>query len=90
MIEAGRENEGTSKEGCRMKPIVDYLENSKLSENKNDARKLRLKAAIYALIAGTLFKKSLFGPLLHCVSKDESQTILWAIHYGVCGNHFVL
>ena len=33
-----------------MDPIVDYLKNCKESEDKSQARKLRIKAAIYILL----------------------------------------
>ena len=71
-----------------MKLIVDYLKDSKFSKDKNEARKLRLKDARYTLIDEILFRKSFSRPLLRCVSKKESQTILKTIHLGVCGNHF--
>ena len=88
MIEATKEDEsGTAKEFC-MKPIIDYLGNSKLLEDKNDTRKLRLKAATYALIDGILFRKSFSGPLLRCVSEEKSRMILQVKHSRVCGNYF--
>ena len=47
-----------------MDPIVDYLINGKEPEDKNQARKLRIKAARYTLLEGKLYKKSFSGPLL--------------------------
>ena len=66
--------------------IVDYLRNSKEPEDKNQARKLRIKAARYTLLDEVLYKKSFFGPLLQCITR-ESKAILKSIHSGVCGNH---
>ena len=88
MIEVEKEIKARIMEDSWMKPIVDYLRNSKLLEEKNDARKLRLKAARYTLVGEVLFQKSVFGPLLRCVSKEESQTVLQTIHSRVFGNHF--
>ena len=34
-----------------------------------------------------MYRKSLFGPLLRCLTKNEAIEVLNAIHSGVCGNH---
>ena len=70
-----------------MDPIIDYLRNSKELEDKSQVRKLRIKAARYTLLDEVLYKKSFFGPLLRCVTKEESKAILNSIHSGVRGNH---
>ena len=44
MIEVRREDENSMARECWRKVIVDYLKDSRLLENKNDGRKLRLKA----------------------------------------------
>ena len=58
------------KDNC-IGPIIDYLKDSKLPEDTNQARKLRLKVARYTLLEGVLFKKSFSGPLLRCVMKES-------------------
>lgn len=82
---------GTSKrsheEGGWMKGIVDYLQESILPEDKTKARKIRLKAARYAIIRGVLYRKSFASPLLRCLTEKEAVEVLDAIHFGVCGNH---
>ena len=40
-----------------MTPIVSYLEDGKLSEGKDKARKLRVRAARYILMDKVLYKK---------------------------------
>ena len=70
-----------------MDPIMDYLRNSIVPEDKSQARKLRVKAARYTMFEGVLYKKSFFRPLLRCVTKEESKAILKLIHSGVCRNH---
>lgn len=40
-----------------MNPIIDYLRNSKMLEDKNQARKLRLRADMNTLLDGMLFRK---------------------------------
>ena len=68
-------------------PVIDYLKNSKEPEDKNQARKLRIKAARYTLLEGGLYKKTFSGPLLRCITKEEFEVVLKSIHSGVCGNH---
>ncbi|KAL5578611.1 hypothetical protein UlMin_011053 [Ulmus minor] len=80
-------SEGSSEEGDWMKEIIDFLQKLILPEDKAKARKTRLKAARYALIRGVLYRKSFSGPLLRCLTKEETVEVLNAIHSGVCGNH---
>ena len=80
-------SEGSSEESDWMKEIIDFLQKSILPEDKAKARKTRLKAARYALIRGVLYRKSFSGPLLRCLTKEETVEVLNAIHSGVCGNH---
>ena len=42
-----------------MTPIVTYLKDGRLPEGKDEARKLRIKAAKYVLIDEVLYKKGL-------------------------------
>ena len=70
-----------------MDQIVDYLRNYKEPEDKSQARKLKIKAAKYTLLDEVLYKKSFSGPLLQCVTREQSKAILKSIHSGVCGNH---
>ena len=46
-----------------------------------------MKTTRFAIVEGVLFRKSLSGPLLRCVSREEVKEVLNAIHSGVCGNH---
>ena len=41
-----------------MDPIMDYLRNSKVLEDKSQARKLRIKATKYTMLEEVLYKKS--------------------------------
>ncbi|GJW16588.1 reverse transcriptase domain-containing protein [Tanacetum coccineum] len=47
-----------------MTPICEYLTKEILPEDKKKARAVRRKAAKYAMINGTLYKKSFLGPWL--------------------------
>jgi hypothetical protein len=45
------------------------------------------RAKAYQIVGNDLYKTSVLGPLLRCVSKAEGQEILSKIHTGICGCH---
>ncbi|KAI5317942.1 hypothetical protein L3X38_037649 [Prunus dulcis] len=60
--------------------IMNYLTKGTQPSDPIEARKLRIKAAKYAIIDDTLFRKSFSGPYLRCLDPRE-------VHQGTCGNH---
>ncbi|GJW78529.1 reverse transcriptase domain-containing protein [Tanacetum coccineum] len=71
-----------------MTPICEYLAKEILPEDKKKARAVRRKAARYAMINGTLYKKSFLGPWLRCVGPLQVNYVLREIHEGSCSMHF--
>ena len=67
-------------------PIITYLENPILSVDPSIAR-IRIKAARYTLLEGTLYKKSFTLPYLRCLGPNEAEYVLKEIHEGICGQH---
>ena len=70
-----------------MTPIVSYLKDGKLPEGKDEARKLRVRAARYVLMDEVLYKKDFSQPYLGCLASDEANYVLREVHEGACGNH---
>ena len=70
-----------------MTPIVIYLRDERLPEDKDEFRKLRIRAVKYVLINKVLYKRGFSQPYLRCLAPDESNYVLREIHEGVCGNH---
>ena len=70
-----------------MTPIISYLKDGKLPEGKDEARKLRVKAARYVLINEVLYKRGFSQPYLRCLTPDEANYVLREIHEGAYGNH---
>ncbi|GJR39851.1 reverse transcriptase domain-containing protein [Tanacetum coccineum] len=56
-------------------------------QDKKKARAVRRKAAKYAMINGTLYKKSFLGPWLRCVGPLQANYVLREIHEGSCSMH---
>ena len=70
-----------------MTPIVIYIKDGRLPNDKDKARKLRIRAAKYVLIDEVLYKRGFSQPYLRCLAPDESNYVLREIHEGPCGNH---
>ena len=71
-----------------MDPIISYLTDDVLPDDKKEAHKLRLKSArFYLSSSGKLYRKSFMGPLLQCVHPSKVEDFLYEIHEGICGMH---
>nr|XP_043611701.1 uncharacterized protein LOC122583350 [Erigeron canadensis] len=70
-----------------MTPIIEYLTSGILPADKDEARKIRIKAPQYILREEGLYKKSYLGPLLRCVGPNQAKMIIAEIHQGCCGAH---
>ncbi|GJZ82320.1 reverse transcriptase domain-containing protein [Tanacetum coccineum] len=70
-----------------MTPICEYLTKEILPEDTKKARAVRRKAVRYAMINGTLYKKSFLEPWLRCVGPLQANYVLREIHEGSCSMH---
>ncbi|GAU32075.1 hypothetical protein TSUD_53430 [Trifolium subterraneum] len=71
---------------CRT-PIIQYLENEKLPEEKEEKVKIKKMVAHYTMVGGELYKRGFSSPMLLCVGETESRRILNEIHNGSSGSH---
>ena len=70
-----------------MTSIVIYLRDERLPEDKDEFRKLRIRAVKYVLINKVLYKRGFSQPYLRCLAPDKSNYVLKEIHEGACWNH---
>ena len=70
-----------------MSLIVHYLSSGELPDNKIVAHKIQVQATRFSLVNGQLYKQSLEGPYLKCLTTQQGQYILVELHEGICGNH---
>ncbi|GJR85834.1 reverse transcriptase domain-containing protein [Tanacetum coccineum] len=70
-----------------MTPIFKYLERGTLPADVKKARAVRRKSWRFAVIDGTLYKKSFLGPWLRCVGPLQANYVLREIHEGSCSMH---
>ena len=71
-----------------MDPIVSFLKDDVLLEEKTEAEKIRRKAPRFWLSGDhKLYKHSYSGPYLLCVHPEASNMLLGELHEGICGSH---
>ena len=71
-----------------MDPILSYLKDNKLPEDKKEAKMIKRKAPRYWVSKeGLLYRRSFTGPYLLCVHPDKVKDFLFEIHEGICGSH---
>ena len=70
-----------------MTPIIRYLKEGWLPENKAKARKIHIRAARFVIIDNVLYKRGYSLPYLKCANSREANFVLYEIHEGVYENH---
>ncbi|XP_074327587.1 uncharacterized protein LOC141665500 [Apium graveolens] len=80
-------NTGNSLSPIWMTPILAYIKEGMLPDEKNEARRAKYKAARYAIYDGILYRRGFSVPLLKCIEGEECNYIIRKVHMGICGNH---
>ena len=71
-----------------MDPIILFLREDVLSEDKSKVNKVRRKAPRFWLSEDQkLYKRSIFGPYLLCIHLEALELFLEELHEGICGSH---
>ena len=72
--------------------IVSFLQDGRLPQDAEEAKKIKKRAARFTILNDTLYKRGFSTPYLKCVDEDEDEAkyILEEIHEGVCGTMPVL
>ncbi|KAL5548928.1 hypothetical protein UlMin_004159 [Ulmus minor] len=70
-----------------MDPIIAYLRDGTLPQDKFEARRLRYRSVRYFLDKDKLRKRSFSSPSLTCLNEDQAKYVVQELHEGVCGNH---
>ncbi|XP_030923207.1 uncharacterized protein LOC115950096 [Quercus lobata] len=68
-------------------PLVSYLKNGVLPDEKEATRKLKVQAARFVLMKDVLYKRGFSHPFLRCLGTEEADYAMREIHEGICGNH---
>ncbi|XP_071705000.1 uncharacterized protein [Rutidosis leptorrhynchoides] len=70
-----------------MTPIVEFLNKGTLPIGSIEARKIKMKAPMYLLDKGILYRKSFLGPHLRCLNPTQAKLIIREVHEGMCALH---
>ena len=70
-----------------MTPIVLYLKEVWLPEDKTEARKIQIRVACFVIIDDVLYRRGYSLPYLRCANSDEADYVLREIHESVYKNH---
>ncbi|XP_071918952.1 uncharacterized protein [Coffea arabica] len=68
-----------------MTPLVKFLNQGVLPDDKVEARKVQRKAAQCAICDDSLYKRSYLDPWLRCITLEEGEHALQEIHEGFYG-----
>ena len=68
-------------------PLVSYLKNNALPNDKEAARKLKVQVAQFILIRDILYKRGFSHSFLRCLSPEEADYVMREGHEGICRNH---
>ncbi|GJU17494.1 reverse transcriptase domain-containing protein [Tanacetum coccineum] len=86
-IEAHATNTVEDDRETYMTPIIEYLQDGRLPEDPNLARKIKIKAPQYFMKQGNLYRKGYSALWLQCVGPNQAHYVLQEAHFGSCGAH---
>lgn len=70
-----------------MMPIVSYLKNRTLSEDRNTSCRLKVQLSHFLMIGDVLHKMGFSHPYLRCLTPNKADYVMREVHEGVYGNH---
>ena len=70
-----------------MTPIIRYLNEGWLLEDKTEVRKIQIRTAHFIIIDDVLYRRGYSLLYLRCANSKEAVYVLREIHKGICGNH---
>jgi hypothetical protein len=68
-------------------PIMAYLHHYYEPDGKNEQIRMQQRAKDYQIVGNELYKTSISGPLLWCISTTGGQEILQEVHAGIYRGH---
>nr|XP_023909274.1 uncharacterized protein LOC112020937 [Quercus suber] len=74
-------------ESSWMTPIMSFLQDGRLPQDTDEARKIKKRAVRFTILNDALYKRGFSMPYLRCVDEGEVEYILREVHEGICGDH---
>ena len=66
-----------------MDPIRLYIATGELPNDRDKAHKVRIQSARFSMVDEQLYKRSLGGPYLMCLTPEQGQYVLAELHEGI-------
>ena len=70
-----------------MDPIRLYITTRELPDDRRRAYKVQVQSVRFSLVDRMLYKRSLGGPYLKCLTPKQGRYVLAKLHKGICKNH---
>ena len=70
-----------------MDPIRLYIATGEIPNDRGMAHKIQIQSARFPLVDEQLYKWSLGGPNLKCLTPEQGQYVLAELQEGICRNH---
>ncbi|XP_016192739.1 uncharacterized protein LOC107633647 [Arachis ipaensis] len=68
-------------------PFIEYITTGVIPADEQNEKLIRRRASYYTILGENLYRRGLSQPLLKCLNKSESETVMAETHEGICGNH---
>ncbi|KAK0602961.1 hypothetical protein LWI29_038546 [Acer saccharum] len=72
-----------------MAPIMKFLQDGTLPEEKSASLRVRRQSPRYLLINRVLYRRGYSLPYLRCIAPPQTDLVLQEVHGGTCGSHSV-
>ena len=87
LIDDGRQIQEIDVEEDWTAPLKEYLQSGSLPDEKDAARRLKVRASRFVMIKDALYKRGFSRPYLRCLSHSEAEYMMREVHEGICENH---
>ena len=67
--------------------IVRFLQTGELPDDPEEIEKITRQSSMYQFVDNELYRRTLNGVRLKCISREDGQKLLAEIHGGICGHH---
>ena len=68
-------------------PIIFYLKNGTLPEDRNAFRRLKIQSSHFVMMGDVFYKRGFSCPYLRCLIPDEVDYVMREVHEGICKSH---
>ncbi|XP_065624956.1 uncharacterized protein LOC136065547 [Quercus suber] len=87
IIDKGAKVQEVNPENNWTTPLIAYLKAGTLPDNRDVARKLKVRVSRFVMINDVLYKRGFSRPYLRCLGHEEADYVMREVHEGIYENH---